>query len=70
MNTGQTSLFWNAASFLQFAKLRKEKWGIEYVEYYKLYPEGLKGAQWAGRRHATSFHNLHYYSKPQCCSKE
>lgn len=63
MNTGQTSLFWNAASFLQFAKLRKEKWGIEYVEYYKLYPEGLKGAQWAGRRHATSFHNLHYYSK-------
>ncbi|MCG9911362.1 MAG: hypothetical protein MH137_08670 [Flavobacteriales bacterium] len=63
MNSGQTSLFWSAASFLKFGSMRKEKWGVEYVEYNRLYPEGLKGAQQAVRRHATSFHNVHYYSK-------
>jgi hypothetical protein len=63
MNTGETSLFWNAVSFLQFGKLRQEKWGVEYVEYNRLYPEGLQGAKNAVRRHPTSFHNLHYYSK-------
>ncbi len=63
MNTGQRSLFWSAASFLQFAKLRKEKWGIEYVDYNRKYPEGLDGAKRAVRRFATSFHNLRYYAK-------
>lgn len=63
MNTGERSLFWSAASFLQFAKLRKEKWGVEYVEYNKKYPEGLKGAKLAVRRYASSFHNLRYYAK-------
>jgi arachidonate 5-lipoxygenase len=63
MNTGETSLFWSAVSFLKFAKSKKEKWGVEYVEYNRKYPEGLTGAQLAVRRHASSFHNLHYYSK-------
>ncbi|MCB9252828.1 MAG: hypothetical protein H6605_10200 [Flavobacteriales bacterium] len=63
MNTGETSLFWSAASFMQFAKKRNEKWGVEYVEYNRHYPEGLEGAKKAVRRHATSFYNLHYYAK-------
>jgi len=63
MNTGETSLFWNAVSFLKFGKLRKEKWGVEYVEYNRRYPEGLEGAKKAVRRHVSSFHNLHYYNK-------
>lgn len=63
MNTGAQSLFWSAASFLQFAWLRRETWGVEYVKYNRRYPEGLAGAQKAVRRYATSFHNLHYYAK-------
>jgi len=63
MNTGEISLFWSANSFMQFAKLRREKYGIEYIDYYKKYPEGLKGAQVALRRDPTSFHNLRYYCK-------
>jgi len=63
MNTGETSLFWSAYSFLQFAKLRREKHGIEYVDYYKKYPEGLKGAKAALRRNPSSFQNLRYYCK-------
>jgi hypothetical protein len=47
MNSGETSLFWSAVSFLKFASSRKEKWGVEYVEYNRKYPEGLKGAQLA-----------------------
>ncbi len=63
MNTGAWSLFWSAASFIQFAWLRREAWGVEYVEYNRLYPEGLEGGQKAVRRHASSFANLHYYAK-------
>ncbi len=63
MNTGATSLFWSAASFLQFARLRKGKYGIEYREYYRRYPEGLTAAQISLRRNPDSYHNLHYYCK-------
>lgn len=63
MNTGERSLFWSAASFLKFAKMRKEKYGIEYRDYNRQYPDGLKASQEAGRRHASSFHNLRYYCK-------
>ena len=63
MNTGEISLFWSAYSFLQFAKMRREKYGVEYIDYYKKYPEGLKGAQLALRRNPTSFQNLRYYCK-------
>ena len=63
MNTGEQSLFWSAASFLQFAMLRDENYGVEYVKYNRIYPDGLVGAQKAVRRFATSFHNLHYYAK-------
>ncbi|GAA4466414.1 hypothetical protein GCM10023189_48430 [Nibrella saemangeumensis] len=63
MNTGEYSLFWSAKSFLKFAALRKEKWGVEYQEYYRKYPEGLKGAQISLRRDPSSYHNLRYYCK-------
>ncbi len=63
MNTGQTSLFWSAVSFLKFAKMRREKYGIEYRNFNRRYPDGLKGSMEAGRRHASSFHNLRYYCK-------
>jgi hypothetical protein len=63
MNSGVVSLFWSAVSFLKFAKLRQEQWGVEYQNYNRLYPDGLKGSQGAGRRHASSFHNVHYYCK-------
>jgi len=63
MNTGETSLFWSAVSFLKFAKMRKEQYGIEYRNFNRQYPNGLTASQEAGRRHASSFHNLHYYCK-------
>jgi len=63
MNTGAQSLFWNAVSFLRFGKMRQEKWGVEYVEYMRRYPDGVDGSEGALRRDPISFHNLHYYSK-------
>lgn len=63
MNSGEISLFWSAYSFMQFAKLRRQKYGIEYIDYYKKYPEGLTGAQVALRRNPSSFNNLRYYAK-------
>lgn len=63
MNTGAISLFWSAHSFFKFAQLRQEKYGVEYINYYKKYPEGLTGAQEALRRNPDSFHDLRYYAK-------
>lgn len=63
MNTGEISLFWSAWSFWKFATLRQEKYGVEYIDYYKKYPEGLSGAEIALRRDCTSFHDLRYYAK-------
>jgi arachidonate 5-lipoxygenase len=63
MNTGAQSLFWNAVSFLKFGSMRKEQWGVEYVEYMRRYPDGVDGTHGAVRRDPTSFHNLHYYCK-------
>ncbi len=63
MNTGERSLFWSAASFIQFAKMRKEKYGVQYVEYVRKYPTALRASQLMLRRHVTSFQNLRYYNK-------
>ena len=63
MNTGETGLFWSAASFLQFARLRRQQYGIEYRDYYRKYPDGLKGAQVSLRLNPTSFHDLRFYCK-------
>ena len=60
MNTGVINLFWSASSFLKFAKLRKQQWGIEYHDYYKKYPQGLLGAKLSLRRNPISFQNLRY----------
>lgn len=62
MNTGETSLFWSVTSFLKFAVLRKEKYGIEYREFYQKYPDGLEASKIATRRHA-AFERLYYFSK-------
>jgi arachidonate 5-lipoxygenase len=63
LNTGSISLFWNAASFLKLATMRRQKWGIEYQDYYKKYPIGREGAVQTLRRNPTSFANLTYYAK-------
>jgi arachidonate 5-lipoxygenase len=60
MNTGIINLFWSCVSFLKFAKLRKQKWGVEYHDYYRIYPQGLLGAQLSLRRDPISFHNLRF----------
>jgi arachidonate 5-lipoxygenase len=61
LNTGKTSVFWSALSFLKFSFTRGEKNGVDWVKYNYRYPDGSMGAQTGGRRHATSFHNLHYH---------
>lgn len=63
MNTGEVSLFWSAWSFFKFAQMRQEKYGVEYIDYYKKYPEGLDGAIVALRRNPNSFLDLRYYAK-------
>ena len=63
LNTGRQSLFWNAASFIKLATMRKERYGVEYQEFYRYYPEGRDGAIATLRRNPTSFTNLSYYSK-------
>ena len=63
MNSGQISLFWSAYSFFKFAKMREEHYGLEYLDYYKKYPEGLEGAKIALRRNPDSFLDLRYYAK-------
>jgi len=60
MNTGVINLFWSAVSFLKFAALRKQQWGVEYHDYYRKYPQGILGAQLSLRRDPSSFHNLRY----------
>lgn len=62
MNTGAISLFWSANSFWKFAVLRQEKYGIEYREFNRKYPDGLEASKIATRRH-TSFQKLYYYCK-------
>jgi catalase len=63
LNTGSISLFWNVASFLKLAKLRNQKFGIEYIDYYKQYPVGKEAAIDNLRRNPTSFSNLTYHAQ-------
>jgi len=63
LNTNTFGVFWSAISFWKFAKLRQEKWGVDWVTYSKNYPAACLSAQNASRRHATSFHNIRYYSQ-------
>jgi len=63
LNTGEVALFWSAASFLRFAKYKRTKYGIQYHEYYKRYPAGVRGALVGMRRDPTSFTNLEYYAQ-------
>jgi catalase len=63
LNTGRISLFWNVASFLKLATMRRQKWGIEYIDYYKRYPIGKAAAIDNLRRNPTSFSNLSYYAQ-------
>ncbi|MDX1647167.1 MAG: hypothetical protein R3304_08475 [Longimicrobiales bacterium] len=63
LNTGEVALFWSCASFLRFAKYKRTKYGIQYHEYYRRYPAGVRGAQVGMRRDPTSFTNLEYYAQ-------
>lgn len=63
MNSGEISLFWNAVSFWKFGAMRKEKYGIEYVEYMRRYPDGVHGAELSLRRDPISYQNVHFYCK-------
>jgi len=63
LNTGVFSLFWSARSFLMFAKTRKEKWAVCYVDYIRKYPEGAIGAIDSLRRAPDSFSHLKYYGQ-------
>ena len=63
LNTGRYSLFWSAVSFLKFASMRHQQWGVQYVEFYRKYPDAWRGAVESGRRDVSSFHNQRYYSK-------
>lgn len=62
-NSGQKPLFWSAVSFIRFGTMKKAKYGLNYVEWNKHYPDGWEGANDALRRNPTSFHNIHYYTK-------
>ena len=63
LNTGKVALFWSVASFMNFAKYKKTNYGIQYHQYYKNYPAGVRGAKSGMRRNPTSFSNLHFYSQ-------
>jgi len=63
LNSGEFGVFWSAISFWKFASSRAEKWGVDWVKYNHDYPAGSLGAQKGVRRHATSFHNVRYYSQ-------
>lgn len=63
LNTGEVALFWSAASFLRFAKYKKTAYGIQYHQYYRNYPAGVRGAHAGMRRNPTSFSNLRFYGQ-------
>ena len=62
-NTGQISLFWNVASFMKLAKMREQKWGVEYEHYYKFYPVGKEAAIDNLRRNPESFAHMVYHNQ-------
>ena len=63
LNTGEVALFWSASSFLRFGMYKHTHYGIQYHEYYKRYPAGVRGALVGLRRDPTSFTNLEYYAQ-------
>jgi catalase len=63
LNTGEVALFWSAASFFRFAKYKRTRHGIQYHQYYRNYPAGMRGAHPGMRRNPTSFTNQHYYAQ-------
>jgi len=63
LNSGPRGIFWNAVSFFKFGSMKNQKHGVQYVEYMKHYPDGVKAAELSLRRNPTSFNNLHFYSQ-------
>jgi arachidonate 5-lipoxygenase len=63
MNTGAISFFWSAASFINFARMRKPINGVNSPEYFRKYPITMPAGLASLRRAPTSFFNLRYYSK-------
>lgn len=62
LNNGR-SLFWNARNFLDFVKLRRNKRGVCYTEWYEKYPEGRAAAQDSIAVLPDSYHTLEYTSQ-------
>lgn len=58
MNTGITSFFWTARTFMAFAFNRAESNGTEYVKYYRKY--SMTGPRNSYRRNPSSFTQLYY----------
>ena len=63
MNTGERTLFWSTANFIQFATSRKNKKGIQYIEYFKKEDEGRLGGGYSIRMNMDSYLDLYYNSK-------
>jgi catalase len=63
LNTGSISLFWNVASFIKLAVMRRQKYGIQYADYYKTYPVGREAAIDNLRRIPISYSNLVYHAQ-------
>ncbi|QRK07137.1 hypothetical protein JQX13_45010 [Archangium violaceum] len=63
MNTGTTSLFWSARTFLEFFWLQHGKGWVSFVPYYKKYPDGLRAAREGVRDLPSSFALMRYHSQ-------
>jgi arachidonate 5-lipoxygenase len=61
MNSGRVTFFWTAYHFLQSAKMRREKGGFAFLEYFQLHPEACRAGREGFRRYPPSF-NCMYYS--------
>jgi hypothetical protein len=62
MNTGEVGLFWDARSFIDFARMTN-KHGKYFVPYLQKYPQALYGGGRSSRRTPTSFNALSYHSQ-------
>ena len=63
MNTGIISIFWTVRNFMYFASLRNPQHGLQYTEYYKAEPNGLKAARVGVRVKPSSYAQLYYYTQ-------
>ena len=63
MNTGRVGLFWDARTFMQFAKTTTQGKGKFFVSYLNKQPQALVGGGESSRRNPSSFTALSYHSQ-------